>query len=234
MPNEAKHTPGPWEVNGQTIETVARPSLCIGLAFVPDELSAAPESMSECEANACLIAAAPEGYELARYIKHLGDEGHSINEKAYRMARALIAKVNNMTDSDLDRIEAYCAKATAGPWIIADSEIVAIKAIDADIEVCAVGFETDERVMGDAQFIKRARADLPALVKELRVARQEAQQARDMALEEIHKVVREFYCVSYLRENAEAGMQRLRKLSTRLSPSSKPRRPRNGLPLGQP
>lgn len=85
MPNEAKFTPGPWTASN-VAGTESRPIVIFGNGAMPT----AP--IAEQRANARLIAAAPEGYELAKYIRHLGDDGHSINEKLYEMARALIAK----------------------------------------------------------------------------------------------------------------------------------------------
>jgi hypothetical protein len=51
------HTPGPWETNGLTIETIAGPFVVV--AHVADTDGAGPDDTGECHANARLIAHAP-------------------------------------------------------------------------------------------------------------------------------------------------------------------------------
>lgn len=83
-----KHTPGPWETNDK------RPQ-CNGigifsgsqfLAFVGDS-----DSQTPCEANARLIAAAPDLLEALRSITDAADEKR-VTAKHYEIARAAIAK----------------------------------------------------------------------------------------------------------------------------------------------
>lgn len=54
-------TSGPWEANGTAIETVSTPSVVVGRAYDERE-DCGIESYSEAEANALLMAAAPELY----------------------------------------------------------------------------------------------------------------------------------------------------------------------------
>lgn len=103
----SKHTPGPWEINGRTIETVASPAYVIGQAYCG--LGAAPKRAT-ADANARLMAAAPEllaalteVMKIMRYYhtdgrpEHASHEdvctipdncGHCIAAKAARMAIA--------------------------------------------------------------------------------------------------------------------------------------------------
>lgn len=53
------HTPGPWEVNGGAIETVATPSFVIGRAYDEEDYGNDIDR-STGEANARLMAAAPD------------------------------------------------------------------------------------------------------------------------------------------------------------------------------
>lgn len=111
-----------------------------------------------------------------------------------------------MTESDLDAIEAYCAKATAGPWCWestgekSNEYVIGVgydknnKTISGDLKL-AKGFMDDEVLrttmiganehgnasFADAKFISQARTDLPALVKELRAARKEFLAMSDIA-----------------------------------------------------
>jgi hypothetical protein len=55
---KAQHTPGPWRRNGSLIES---PQMALSVASVyPERVGWAPKSKDEYDANARLIAAAPE------------------------------------------------------------------------------------------------------------------------------------------------------------------------------
>ena len=57
----AKHTPGPWEMNGSSIETTATKTAVVGWTNTDDDTNG-----GNAEANARLIAASPE---LLRELK---------------------------------------------------------------------------------------------------------------------------------------------------------------------
>jgi hypothetical protein len=90
------HTPGPWEVNGTTIETIASPSVVIGRAYDAEDSGGGVESNSEAEANARLIAAAPELLAALRGLVEDYEGAYGGNDedapKALTDARAAIAK----------------------------------------------------------------------------------------------------------------------------------------------
>lgn len=65
---------------------------------------------------------------------------------------------------DLDRIEAYCAAATEGPWERGDWHVWA-KDHAGSHEVCGMGGWEHRH---DGEFIANARTDLPAMVAALR------------------------------------------------------------------
>ena len=55
-----KHTPGPWEVDKETGEIIARESV-LGIIYGADDFPCCEEDIDEeCRANAYLIAAAPD------------------------------------------------------------------------------------------------------------------------------------------------------------------------------
>ena len=89
----AKHTPGPWETNGYGIETVSSPCFVIGKAYAG--LHAAP-NLKIAEANALLMAAAPDLLEALQELLSLCDRQRDFNDdgdgRALERARAAIKK----------------------------------------------------------------------------------------------------------------------------------------------
>lgn len=81
----SKHTPGPWMVqNGKIVEK------CYN-GFVIADVRNATEVMAD-EANACLIAAAPELLEACKaYIRYC-DDGEGEIAPMYKTMKAAIAK----------------------------------------------------------------------------------------------------------------------------------------------
>lgn len=64
--NKTKHTPGPWTVNRATLQVRAEYTSGGETSFdIIAELPAEYATESECEANAALIAAAPDLLEAA-------------------------------------------------------------------------------------------------------------------------------------------------------------------------
>ena len=103
MTNETKHTPGPWEVTDNTADGYGQ--LVVGsmhgaVAICYTAEPGDPGMPSECEANARLIAAAPELLaQLVKmtdaYAKAMKDAGVTYYPEALadvRHARAAIAK----------------------------------------------------------------------------------------------------------------------------------------------
>ena len=93
-----KHTPWPWFANGRSIKRDYR---LIGLTEDAGEIIASVmggetsgprfiESSSECQANARLIAAAPELLDALKQIKSNANMYHA--ETISEIARAAIAK----------------------------------------------------------------------------------------------------------------------------------------------
>lgn len=65
------HTPGPWRANSSWIEA---PQMALRVAAVDwPKRGTAPKSKEEAEANARLIAAAPEMLEALKGIEHFAD-----------------------------------------------------------------------------------------------------------------------------------------------------------------
>jgi hypothetical protein len=94
--------------------------------------------------------------------------------------------------NNLDRIDAYCAEATAGPWSVDDTKALGAYGVycneteDTMDFVCALvpsGWmpteETIDRRNAIAHFIASARTDLPALVAECRMLRDLLHRLRD-------------------------------------------------------
>lgn len=75
---------------------------------------------------------------------------------------------------DLDRIDEYCSKATGEPWVnMPEGALwgsVYSAPLDGFTEICVMP-EGDDRTP-DFDFIAQARTDLPAVVEELREARE--------------------------------------------------------------
>lgn len=84
-----------------------------------------------------------------------------------------------LTESRLAEIDAYCGKATPGPWMAEDSETEGnyhwwhVSAGEKDI---TEGGSWTRK--SDMNFIARARTDLPALVEEVRRLRTEVVELR--------------------------------------------------------
>lgn len=82
---EIKHTPGPWECHPD--------DLAEGLYWVLPEAT----TVAEDEANARLIAAAPEMKEALEAIRDLGSDGEHSGDRHARcrdIARRALAKAN--------------------------------------------------------------------------------------------------------------------------------------------
>lgn len=95
-----KHTPGPWEIAFETFDNDGAPETAIqalgGRAFVAFALEFGPNNPQMREANARLIAAAPDLLEaLKKIVKSLADQDdEGMIEHVYLMikARAAITK----------------------------------------------------------------------------------------------------------------------------------------------
>jgi hypothetical protein len=67
-----KHTPGPWEIVDDIIETVKAPWITVCRICLVGDDGAPPKSESIVEANARVIAAAPELLEACkRMLAHI-------------------------------------------------------------------------------------------------------------------------------------------------------------------
>lgn len=93
-----KHTPGPWTWDGQ--RGVPR-HCCVAQVWRPDGMSLAmiepTDDASEADANACLIAAAPEMLDALRMAERFmsGFEGDDLQDgidEKIAATRAVIAK----------------------------------------------------------------------------------------------------------------------------------------------
>lgn len=89
-----KHTPGPWKMNGSSVEQDKTKNACV-IAHVYDDRDAPPEGSAR--ANAALIAAAPALLEVAQMAEVFAKAfpnacaqftGHELAQKA----RAALAK----------------------------------------------------------------------------------------------------------------------------------------------
>lgn len=90
----AKHTPGPWNLEaGRSIVTS---SGAFYLSYGKDKASGAPHFSNFCEldANARLIAAAPDLLAALEYLLPIAEKNveTSFGKDAVRIARAAIAK----------------------------------------------------------------------------------------------------------------------------------------------
>jgi hypothetical protein len=83
--------PWRWKRSGMYITVHGEPLEDSG--FVCDMEGLREEDMETVEANARLIATAPEMYEALEFISHLSAESYSPWADGLRMARAAIAKV---------------------------------------------------------------------------------------------------------------------------------------------
>lgn len=90
----AQHTPGPWRVIPATMSHFLIESAGAIVAEIP-KTTTAPASFTECEANARLLAAAPEMLaalkELHAWAITVSD-GKAFNEEELCVTRAAIAK----------------------------------------------------------------------------------------------------------------------------------------------
>ena len=75
---------------------------------------------------------------------------------------------------DLDAIEARADAATEGPWFNNRNGVVIVESHPLAPTV------SENSSWGDAEFIAAARADIPALVAELRAAREAKERVLDM------------------------------------------------------
>jgi len=89
-----KHTPGPWTNLASASRLTITNDKYIPLATCFDAGGLKPE---ECQANARLIAAAPNGYKLAKHIEAMADdtylEGHPKWLVIVQEAREFLSKV---------------------------------------------------------------------------------------------------------------------------------------------
>jgi hypothetical protein len=83
---------------------------------------------------------------------------------------------------DLDRIDEYCSKATGEPWVnMPEGALwgsVYSAPLDGFTEICVMP-EGDDRTP-DFDFIAQARTDLPAVVAELREAREILREGQEL------------------------------------------------------
>ena len=98
-------TPGPWQVSCGMVETVARMRGDAGpmeqgvpIAYMAREYTT-PTAPTERDQNACIIAQAPKGVELARLVIEYYDanKGTWANEHPtdlVKLARSIIARVD--------------------------------------------------------------------------------------------------------------------------------------------
>lgn len=81
-----------------------------------------------------------------------------------------------MTDEDLDAIEKRAKEATPGPWKLWAAEVRADPVGDSNLDTSVPVARTyDTR---NAKFVACARADVPALVAEIRRLREENSELR--------------------------------------------------------
>lgn len=90
----AKHTPGPWVLNGGYHPAYASISISAGKRGICAIASSIKRPGEESMANARLITAAPEMLELlAEYLAFNGDYASSMPEDAWvEKVRAVVAK----------------------------------------------------------------------------------------------------------------------------------------------
>lgn len=86
----SKHTPGPWYVGGPT-------EYCFQLAIEPS-IGAAYGGGEEVQANARLIAAAPEMLAALDYALAVADEGLRLGPEWRKKTRAVIVKAKGETE----------------------------------------------------------------------------------------------------------------------------------------
>lgn len=88
---QAKHTPGPWAVNGSTISSAPTDAAPTGyaLAHVLNPYAGATGAAARVDANAALIAAAPDLLENLRQLADLLESiGHDCTPAREVIARA--------------------------------------------------------------------------------------------------------------------------------------------------
>jgi len=91
MSNKAKHTAGEWGVAKEITQGVNHGRFSIKCDF--SEIALVNPNVEEAEANARLIAAAPDGLFLAEYIaNHDGMPSRETWAEMQRKAKALINK----------------------------------------------------------------------------------------------------------------------------------------------
>ena len=93
----SKHTPGPWLLSGNTIYALMHAGRRKGDEQFKNRFSAYVQADRECpddehEANARLIATAPELLEALKACVLWMDTNYERSEAAHRAARAAIAK----------------------------------------------------------------------------------------------------------------------------------------------
>lgn len=100
----AKHTPGPWEIGGSLISfdgkpvgfVLHNPESTKGLGKLwPRDCDRFAPRLPEADANARLIAAAPDLLDALRYIVEWNPDNWSA-ERARDLARAAIAKAEGV------------------------------------------------------------------------------------------------------------------------------------------
>lgn len=94
---ETRHTPGPWRINGSLITSQAAMALQVAIVY-PPKVGNAPRDIDERDANARLIAAAPDLLDALRLLldglqTYAPEFMHGLPKADYiRAARAAIAK----------------------------------------------------------------------------------------------------------------------------------------------
>lgn len=91
--NDLKWTLGPWETNGTAIETVSVETLSVVIGRAYDEREdCGIESESEAEANARLMAAAPELYASLKMASDIISGKVMGSSESLKMIDASLAK----------------------------------------------------------------------------------------------------------------------------------------------
>jgi hypothetical protein len=100
MKNKIEHTPGPWEMGGSLLASTSGKHIAIVLHNINydekklprDYDSRAPKNFPETEANARLIAAAPELLAALEKLRDVMQAHNDKQDRAMIQAAAAIAK----------------------------------------------------------------------------------------------------------------------------------------------
>lgn len=91
---DTKHTPGPWNVTGVMVDGEPHPEICIGVhtPHGPLTVAVALGGLEGQEANALVLAAAPELLAALQAVLPWAAELINDNHPAMKAAKAAIAK----------------------------------------------------------------------------------------------------------------------------------------------